>query len=43
MSDKDGDGAWNYGDLKFVNGLLVGAPTDGNYKFAYREEPEDPI
>lgn len=43
MSDKDGNGAWNYGDLKFVNGLLVGVPTDGDYKFAYREEPEDPI
>lgn len=42
MSDAGG-GSWHYGDLKFVNGLLVTAPTQGSHQFAFRKEPEDPL
>lgn len=38
MSDTGG-GSWNYGPLKFVNGLLVSAPVSGEYSFAESKSP----
>lgn len=38
MSDT-GNGSWSYGHLKFVNGLLVSAPTVGDYAFAEDKTP----
>ena len=43
VMSRTGEGSYNYGPLKFVNGLLVSAPTDGEYAFAQRKEPEDPL
>lgn len=38
-----GENSYSYGHLKFVNGLLVSAPTGGSYPFAEDKEPEDPL